>query len=85
MPGKGIRRQLCVDADVPLVVQVIGKTRPPSVLPNSNAETGFGVKQAKIASLLCQSTGGPQQAKALKTVPTLEGIQRWFCSLGSGP
>ena len=26
--------------------------------------------------------GGPQQAKALKTVPPFEGIGRWFYSLG---
>ena len=55
----------------------------PPVL-NRNLKTVFGVKEKKIALLLCPSKGGPQQANASKTVPPLGKIRRWFYSLGSG-
>ena len=44
-------------------------------------ETEFGVKEKKIVLLLCQAVR-PEQANALKTVPPLGEIRRWFYSLG---
>ena len=48
---------------------------------NRNVETEFGVKEKKMALLLSHQRG-PQQANALKTVPALGKVGRWFYSLG---
>ena len=63
---------------------LLAETLPLSVWPNGNMETEFWVKEKKVGLLPCQAKGGSQQANALKTVLPLEGIRRWFYSLGVG-
>ena len=48
-------------------------------VPNRDTEAEFWVKEKKIALLLCQAKE-PQKANALKTVPPLREIKRWFYS-----
>ena len=51
------------------------------LVPNRNAETEFGVKEKKNSFIALPGKGG-QRANALKTVPLLGEIRRWFYGLG---
>ena len=51
-----------------------------SPVPKRNMESEFGVKEEKLYCFARQR--GPQQGNALKTVPPLGEIGRWYYSLG---
>ena len=52
-----------------LCCSIVAEIQSLSAVLNTNVETEFGVKEIKIALLLCQAKG-PQQANALKTAPS---------------